>query len=36
MLFTVYSRYVPNLTRNDGSAFESLLCSRMNGGNHDE
>jgi integrase len=36
MLFTVYSRYVPNLTRNDGSAFESLLCSRMNGGSHDE
>lgn len=25
MLFTVYSRYVPNLTRNDGSAFEHLL-----------
>jgi len=25
MLFTVYSRYVPNLTRQDGSAFESLL-----------
>ena len=26
MLFTVYSRYVPNLTRNDGSAFERLLA----------
>ncbi|MDX2503423.1 MAG: site-specific integrase, partial [Gammaproteobacteria bacterium] len=25
MLFRVYSRYVPNLTRNDGSAFEKLL-----------
>lgn len=25
MLFRVYSRYVPNLTRNDGSAFERLL-----------
>ena len=26
MLFKVYSRYVPNLTRNDGSAFEKLLA----------
>ena len=25
MLFRVYSRFVPNLTRNDGSAFEQLL-----------
>lgn len=25
MLFKVYSRYVPNLTRQDGSAFEKLL-----------
>ena len=25
MLFRVYSRYVPNLTRRDGSAFEDLL-----------
>jgi len=25
MLFKVYSRYVPNLTRRDGSAFERLL-----------
>jgi integrase len=25
MLFSVYSRYVPNLTRQDGSAFERLL-----------
>ncbi|EAT14443.1 Arm DNA-binding domain-containing protein [Desulfuromonas acetoxidans] len=32
MLFTVYSRYVPNLTRRDGSAFENLLASR--GGGH--
>jgi len=27
MLFTVYSRFVPNLTRQDGSAFESLLAN---------
>ncbi|MCY0967166.1 Arm DNA-binding domain-containing protein [Parathalassolituus penaei] len=26
MLFTVYSRYVPNLTRMDGSAFENLVA----------
>ena len=25
MLFTTYARYVPNLTRQDGSAFESML-----------
>ncbi|WP_226703203.1 Arm DNA-binding domain-containing protein [Microbulbifer elongatus] len=30
MLFRVYSRYVPNLTRQDGSAFERLLASRIN------
>lgn len=29
MLFTVYSRYVPNLTRQDGSAFESLLEANL-------
>lgn len=29
MLFTVYSRYVPNLTRQDGSAFESLLQNHI-------
>jgi integrase len=29
MLFRVYSRFVPNLTRRDGSAFERLLASRM-------
>lgn len=29
MLFTVYSRYVPNLTRQDGSAFESLLSNQL-------
>ena len=29
MLFRVYSRYVPNLTRQDGSAMERLLASRM-------
>lgn len=27
MLFKVYSRYVPNMTRRDGSAFEALLAS---------
>ena len=25
MLFKVYSRFVPNLTRRDGSAFERLV-----------
>lgn len=29
MLFRVYSRYVPNLTRQDGSAMERLLLSRL-------
>ena len=29
MLFKVYSRYVPNLTRKDGSAFERLLSERF-------
>jgi integrase len=27
MLFRTYSRYIPNLTRQDGSAFERLLAS---------
>ena len=31
MLFKVYSRYIPNLTRMDGSAFESLLTSTFPG-----
>ncbi|MBD2859860.1 site-specific integrase [Spongiibacter sp. KMU-158] len=31
MLFRVYSRYVPNLTRNDGSAFETLLQRSLEG-----
>ncbi len=30
MLFRVYSRYVPNLTRRDGSAFEQLLQQQFN------
>lgn len=30
MLFKVYSRFVPNLTRKDGSAFENLLKSNLN------
>ncbi len=29
MLFTIYSRFVPNLTRMDGSAFEKLLSGRI-------
>ena len=29
MLFRVYSRYVPNLTRQDGSAFERLLTNAL-------
>lgn len=32
MLFKVYSRYVPNLTRQDGSAMERLLASKMSQG----
>ncbi len=36
MLFTVYSRFVPNLTRRDGTAFDNLLAARHNGGNHDD
>lgn len=31
MLFRVYSRYVPNLTRNDGSAMDRLLTSTFLG-----
>lgn len=30
MLFTTYSRFVPNLTRQDGSAFERLLLTQQN------
>jgi integrase len=29
MLFSTYSRYVPNLTRRDGSAVEQLLTNRF-------
>jgi integrase len=32
MLFRVYSRYVPNLTRRDGSAFERLMTGAMRDG----
>ncbi|MEO7106017.1 MAG: site-specific integrase, partial [Rhodoferax sp.] len=32
MLFRVYSRYVPNLTRQDGSAMERLLASQLGQG----
>lgn len=31
MLFKVYSRYVPNLTRRDGSAFETMLIATQEG-----
>lgn len=31
MLFEVYSRFVPNLTRQDGSAFEKLLAVTLEG-----
>lgn len=35
MLFRVYSRYIPNLTHNDGSAFERLLARAIDGaGSH--
>ena len=30
MLFRVYSRYVPNLTRQDGSAMDRLLKQHIN------
>jgi len=36
MLFRVYSRYVPNLTRRDGSAFETLLRAQLNKETTDE
>ena len=36
MLFSVYSRYVPNLTRMDGSAFERLLISQGKQEAHDD
>lgn len=32
MLFKVYARFVPNLTRQDGSAFERLLTATLGGG----
>lgn len=35
MLFKVYSRYVPNLTRRDGSAFENLLANTFNADSED-
>jgi integrase len=31
MLFRVYSRFVPNLTRNDGLAFAGLVNAHMGG-----
>lgn len=36
MLFRVYSRYVPNLTRNDGSAMERLLSQHITTSDLDE
>ena len=32
MLFRVYSRFVPNLTRQDGSAIDRLLATRFSSG----
>jgi len=29
MLFKVYSRFIPNVTRMDGSAFERLIQNRV-------
>lgn len=31
MLFRVYSRYVPNLTRRDGAAFDALIADALSG-----
>jgi integrase len=36
MLFRVYSRYVPNITRNDGSAFDRLLSNTISHKNIDK
>jgi integrase len=39
MLFRVYSRFIPNVTRQDGSAFETLILSQITthkDGNNDE
>jgi len=35
MLFRVYSRYIPNLTRNDGSAIKALIDNKI-GENYEE
>lgn len=36
MLFRVYSRYVPNLTRQDGSAFDRFVTHALNSGTTEE
>ena len=36
MLFRVYSRYIPNLTRRDGSAFEKLIANHINASSSEE
>ncbi len=36
MLFKVYSRYVPNLVRRDGSAFESLLDEQFDANDEED
>lgn len=36
MLFRVYSRYIPNLTRQDGSAFDNLVSAAMDPGTNQE
>lgn len=33
MLFRVYSRYIPNVTRHDGSAIKALIDQKLKGGN---
>jgi integrase len=36
MLFRTYSRYVPNLVRRDGTAFDRMIAGAMNGGVSDQ
>jgi len=36
MLFRVYSRYIPNLTRHDGSAIKALIDKKLEGGRDDD
>jgi integrase len=36
MLFNVYSKFIPNLTRKDGSAFEKFIGERLNAENSEK